>query len=39
MLGNEYDIIDLITSTLERQIASLVEDETMIQIGIHTAWL
>ena len=39
MLGNEYDNIDLIIPTLERQTASLVEDETIIQIGIDAAWL
>jgi hypothetical protein len=39
MLGNEFDIIDLIMPTLERQTASLVEDETIIQIDSDAAWL
>ena len=39
MLRNEFDIIDLIIPTLERQTASLVEDETIIQIDIDAAAL
>jgi hypothetical protein len=38
ILGNDYDIIDLIIPTPERQTASLVEDETIIQFGIDAAW-
>ena len=39
MLRNEFDNIDLIIPTLERQTASLVGDETIIQIDIDAAWL